>query len=717
MKITVRHKPTGQLGTLDENEFDPNVFERASNTDGLAPDQMSNRRSLQTITTGMNSPTPTVQPTVNQPLPPITATPQPTPNRGIMDMITDFIVPESKKFISNLSDRSAKGNKLSQDEVKQYLAAASNPVAALLQGNAKAKEIVKPALELTSMALPAGKGIKAAMGMGAASGALRGAGESDFTLPDIATRVGAGAAGGAAGGALMSGIAKILEKGGKGTAKRLMNSVFKEPLKETRSALSKGGESLGEQALRKGEVGGTEGLYTKALGRIQGLEDDLQNSLIDSPQVVNINSIKKVTAPLVAKYRQAGNNTAADAIESRIMGIEGANGANIPASAANEIKRSIYDEARNAYGTEASANMEGLKAIARGIKESLDNIPGVSQINKDLSYYGRTADSMADKLARGGRNNVLGLTQGVLAGGGLAAAPATMGLSLAPALAMGAMGSTVGKTGAAQALNKGGELAGNMLGSFPAVKTAQTLGGIAGAALPDITTSSPSSPVVPNTPNSNGPQNSQEYTSINNNHETIIPQNPANEAVDSNTYITGKSPEEIYAMIGEYEALGDVASVKYLEKKFKDEMDWQDRQLKQNKTAAPKKLTEKQQAYKSASLGASQALSALESGLASGKVATGIGQDIKAKIGEKTGGISDEQVQYRAKIGAVRTVLKNALLGAAMSERELESISPFIPEFNDAPNVAKQKLKTFVEMTELFSSGDVALPGAVTIEQ
>ncbi len=130
-----------------------------------------------------------------------------------------------------------------------------------------------------------------------------------------------------------------------------------------------------------------------------------------------------------------------------------------------------------------------------------------------------------------------------------------------------------------------------------------------------------------------------------------------------------------------------------------------------------KPLTEKQRAYQSASEGAAQALDVLDKGLKSGKVTTGIGRDIIAQIGSKTGNITNEQVEYRSKVGAVRTVLKNALLGASMSPAEMQSLEPFIPEFNDAPEVAKQKLKTFIEMTQLFSSGDVAVPSVIYQDQ
>lgn len=116
------------------------------------------------------------------------------------------------------------------------------------------------------------------------------------------------------------------------------------------------------------------------------------------------------------------------------------------------------------------------------------------------------------------------------------------------------------------------------------------------------------------------------------------------------------------------------------------------------------KMTEKQQAYKSASEGASYALSLLNSG----KIATGIGQGVMGNIGEKAGFNSPQQQDYRSTIAGIRTLLKNALLGGNMSAPEIESLSPLIPEFDDAPSTAKQKLTTFIREAKRFSGAEIS---------
>lgn len=119
----------------------------------------------------------------------------------------------------------------------------------------------------------------------------------------------------------------------------------------------------------------------------------------------------------------------------------------------------------------------------------------------------------------------------------------------------------------------------------------------------------------------------------------------------------------------------------------------------------PQKLTEKQRAYQEAGQQAQQALSLLEQG----GVDTG---QISGRIEglQQALGLGDEtNTEYRALIAGARTVIRNALLGANMSPKELESISAFIPEYTDPPQVARVKLQKLIESTQRYS-GEAAAP-------
>lgn len=259
---------------------------------------------------------------------------------------------------------------------------------------------------------------------------------------------------------------KVLEPVGtlltKTIPEGLMGNVFKEPLKETRAAIRasmmKDGEvaNLGTEALKRGEMGSAEQIFTKSAQEIQTLEDSLQTALDGTKKTISLDKIKEELLPYVVKLKQAGNKADADALIQRIAHIEEAAGSSeIPVATANEIKRTLYDEARNAYGKTASESIEGIKKIARGFKEQIQKaVPEVVDINKELSYHGRVVDAMTDRIARVGRNELLSLKNAGYLATGAAAAPFTGGVSLIPAATAIVGGTTQGMTGTAQALSK-----------------------------------------------------------------------------------------------------------------------------------------------------------------------------------------------------------------------------------------------------------------------
>lgn len=322
-------------------------------------------------------------------------------------------------------------------------------------------DTVRGGLGVASWMVPFGKGanlLTKALLPGAVAGGLSAASQDNSTIRSTAT--------GATGGAIMSGglakggdlLAKALGRTGKALTQKLpeqlMSGVLKEPLRDTRAAL-KGGESLASQAIKRGIKGGSdESIYKSSVSQLNQFEDELQKALTSSREMLDIEEIKKAADPLIRKYSKSGNLAAVNNITKRLEALEIGNGKKIPVAAANEIKRTLYDEARNGYGQLASENIEGVKAIAKAFKEGIaKKVPGVDKINKELSFHGKVADSLIDKMARSGRNNLLGLTDSILTAGGIASVgPA--GLAV-PAI-KNTLGSTAGKTYLANILSKAG---------------------------------------------------------------------------------------------------------------------------------------------------------------------------------------------------------------------------------------------------------------------
>lgn len=118
------------------------------------------------------------------------------------------------------------------------------------------------------------------------------------------------------------------------------------------------------------------------------------------------------------------------------------------------------------------------------------------------------------------------------------------------------------------------------------------------------------------------------------------------------------------------------------------------------------KLTEKQRAYQEAGIQAEQALRLLEGGgIDIGPIAGRI-ENIQQKLSV---GDSDD-TEYRSLISGARTAIRNAMLGANMTPREMESLEAFIPEFTDSPEKAAIKLRKFVESANRYSSSSMGSP-------
>jgi murein DD-endopeptidase MepM/ murein hydrolase activator NlpD len=441
---------------------------------------------------------PTVQPTVQSPeVDPetIVRNNPPQESKSITEKAGGTIINFLKSLVKPTTDFLSGQEEKMRDP--NYMKDITNfiPVVNLL----KSDEGRKAAANVASFMVPFGKGTNIATKTllpGAAVGGLQASSQEGATLPKIV----GGAALGAAGAGALNVAGKAVSGLTKNLPKKIMESVFKEPIKATKAGV-KSGETLGQKALAKGEVGTTDQIYQKALTETQKLEDELQNKLLNSDVKVSTVNIRKSVEPMVNELIQAGDQGGANSILERISSIEKASGTKIPVGQANEIKRTIYDEVRRAYGSQGGTNTELIKNLGRAFKEEIAKVPGVADINKNLSYYGRVADSMADKIAKTGRNNLISLTDFIMGTGG---ATAFGPVGLAGVAAKKALESTVGQT----AIAKGLSAVGNKLPTISPNITGQ-VGARAGEGVTDLVaspqTNQPTSDQSQN--NSNAPSN------------------------------------------------------------------------------------------------------------------------------------------------------------------------------------------------------------------
>lgn len=475
-----------------------------------------------------------------------------------------------------------------------------------------------------------------------------------------------GGVGGVAGKVIGRIGSKLLPKITTGPAERLMGGVFKESIKSTKAGIA-GGKSLASEALERGMKGNTEGIYATAVSKIDEAENALQSLLMGSSKKVDVSKIEKTVAPMVKEFMQSGNTTAAKAITDRIAAIKLANGGSIPAAAANQIKRSLYDEASRAYGTEASAGMEGIKAIARGLKEGLDDIPGVKQINKDLSFFGRTRDSMLDKMTRSQRNNMFGIGDTIIGAGGLAGgmgAPAAATIGIKHAL-----GSTTAKTSVAQVLKKVGQVA-----TLPAMETtgkavAQSAGQGA-VRLPQIST---------------GEQSSDTYDDNNNyNPEHTLPPIPQPiEESQAPSYITGYSPEQlVQGVIAAQKAGNDVAAKKLAT--------WYEIETEHQKSlqTAPKKKTEGQVAREEMAFLVDDAIQQFQANdIKTGPIAAPV-EEFKSIFNAG----DQPTVDFNKTLASITAAIAKARAGTSFTPNEQKLLNKYAPKVGDSKQQILSKL-------------------------
>lgn len=108
--------------------------------------------------------------------------------------------------------------------------------------------------------------------------------------------------------------------------------------------------------------------------------------------------------------------------------------------------------------------------------------------------------------------------------------------------------------------------------------------------------------------------------------------------------------------------------------------------------------TEKQRQFANAAQSANYALNLLESGLANTGKIQSVASGVTGFFGTKT----PEQTDYESNLALARGMAMNALAGANISQSEAERVAAAIPELTDEPNIAKQKLRSFINQMQSF---------------
>ena len=264
---------------------------------------------------------------------------------------------------------------------------------------------------------------------------------------------------------------KAIQAGTKNLPAKLVNTAIKPTLEESRKAITYGGETLGEEMLKRGLRGGDRQILDKSIKGLNESENKLQSILKNSKEVIRRDELAKYLDDIIkTKKETPGLVEEAKKVSSVLKQFP----EQLSIQKANQVKRNIYNALRDVsykLDPSLSTNKEAMKALASGIKQEIEKKTEkevgkgvVESINKDLSVFGKVHDRVIDKLARNERNNLLGLGDLVAIGSG-AGAGGFAGGFLTGALKKIA-GSTSFKTNSAAVLNK----IGNSLEKLPTDK-------------------------------------------------------------------------------------------------------------------------------------------------------------------------------------------------------------------------------------------------------
>ena len=343
---------------------------------------------------------------------------------------------------------------------KEILGSAANVVLNITGlskvGNAtKGFKLAKAAVPTAQTAL---KTVAKSTAQGAAFGAASGL-EKNRSASGIAGSTAGGALIGGAIGGLSVGAKVLKDFVTKTTPEWLMNNAVKPTLDEARKTIKYGNDTLGKELLEEGVHGKPEKLLQIANQKLGSLEDDLQNVLNNAHlggatiERKNLTSFVRDIVTEQKKIPGSGGNV------QRIKDVFKSIPEKMTLQQANEMKRAIYQELRSpAYKLDAklSAKAGTLKAIAKGLKTEIENQVGgsvVKDINRKLAMYGRLENRIVDQLARAMKNNGFGLTDAILASGGIASMNPLGMLASLGGIGLRHGGSAL-ETGAAVGLNK-----------------------------------------------------------------------------------------------------------------------------------------------------------------------------------------------------------------------------------------------------------------------
>jgi hypothetical protein len=207
----------------------------------------------------------------------------------------------------------------------------------------------------------------------------------------------------------------VIGAGMKMAAPRIMQAAVKPTMKMLGDVLHGAPVPRVVQTLLDEGVNVTAGGLAKLNGLLATSQQDLKALLAgaEAGGAPGVNPYA-VTSRLgeVAQRAAQQVNPAADVATVGQVGnafLDEYGGRTIPLSEANAIKSGTYQTLRKNYGALGSADIESQKALARGLKEEIEQqAPGADLLNRKIGDYGEAARAVGRRVAVEGNRDPVG---------------------------------------------------------------------------------------------------------------------------------------------------------------------------------------------------------------------------------------------------------------------------------------------------------------------
>jgi len=237
-------------------------------------------------------------------------------------------------------------------------------------------------------------------------------------------------------------ISKIAIPAQRWMAEKLMQSALKPTSKDL--ATGKAQRAI-TTMLDKG-INVSEGGVNKLRGMGEKINEDVSNAIAGSSAQIGKHSVESRLADVENTFKNQvipqSDLSAIENVSSQFLSHPELQGkATMPVQLAQKLKQGTYQQLRDKYGQMGNAETEAQKALARGLKEEIENaVPAVKQMNLDASDIWNAMNVAERRALMAGNANPIGI--GVLGGPKAAAAFGFSNNSWAKSLAARLLNST-----------------------------------------------------------------------------------------------------------------------------------------------------------------------------------------------------------------------------------------------------------------------------------